>query len=42
MVRLDRIVRNVFPGACLKTNSVVCYYSFLYPKREAVFATGSL
>lgn len=42
MVHLDRIVRNVFPGACLKTNSIACYCPFLYPNREAVFAIGSL
>lgn len=41
MVHLDRIVGNVLPGACLKTNCVVRYYSFLYPKCKAVFVIGS-
>lgn len=41
MVHLDIIVGNVLPDVCLKTNDVVCYYSFLYPKCEAVFAIGS-
>lgn len=41
VVYLDRIVGNVLPGACLKTNGVVCYYSFLHPKCEAVFVIGS-
>lgn len=40
-VHLDRIVGNVLPGTRLKTNGVVCYYSFLYPKCEAVFVIGS-
>lgn len=41
VVHLDRIVGNVLPGSCLKTNSVVRYYSFLYPKCKAVFVIGS-
>lgn len=41
VVHLDIIVGNVLTGVCLKTNGVVCYYSFLYPKCEAVFSIGS-
>lgn len=41
MVHLDRIVGNVLPGAYLKTNSVVCYYSCLYSTCEAAFVIGS-
>lgn len=41
VVHLDIIVGKVLPDVCLKTNDVVCYYSFLYPKCEAVFSIGS-
>lgn len=41
MVHLDKIVGNVLPGAYLKTNGIVCDYSFLYPRCEAVFAISS-